>query len=111
MLLFIPRSLCALKRVAAKVEHSRFGATTGIRIVLIPGLFRAEACDGHRAMVAEVKRSKKVSGPFYGKGPDTFYLSILLSRFYPLSARPRSADVHAIGANQGLLKTDLAVSK
>jgi len=53
MLLFIPRSLCALKRVAAKVEHSRFGATTGIRILLIPGLFRAEACDGHRAMVVQ----------------------------------------------------------
>ena len=27
MLLFIPRSLCALKRVAAKAEHARFGAT------------------------------------------------------------------------------------
>jgi hypothetical protein len=27
MLLFIPRSLCALKRVAAKSEHARFGAT------------------------------------------------------------------------------------
>ena len=27
MLLFIPRSLCALKRVAAKVEHAKFGAT------------------------------------------------------------------------------------
>jgi hypothetical protein len=51
MLLFIPRSLCALKRVAAKTEHSRFGATTGIRIALASGLFRAEACDGHRAMV------------------------------------------------------------
>jgi len=25
MLLFIPRSLCALKRVAAKSEHARFG--------------------------------------------------------------------------------------
>jgi hypothetical protein len=24
MLLFIPRSLCALKRVAAKAEHARF---------------------------------------------------------------------------------------
>ena len=45
MLLFIPRSLCALKRVAAKSEHARFGATTGIRIALASGLYRAEARD------------------------------------------------------------------
>ena len=31
MLLFIPRSLCALKRITAKSEHARFGATQGIR--------------------------------------------------------------------------------
>src|SRR5918995_711979 len=53
MLLFIPRSLCALKRVAAKSEHVRFGATQGIRITLAPGLYRAEATDGHRAMVVQ----------------------------------------------------------
>src|SRR5947209_8247731 len=53
MLLFIPRSLCALKRIAAKTEHCRFGATMGIRIALAPGLFRAEACDGNRAMVVQ----------------------------------------------------------
>lgn len=53
MLLFIPRSLCALKRVAAKSEHSRFGATQGIRITLAPGMYRAEATDGHRAMVVQ----------------------------------------------------------
>jgi hypothetical protein len=40
MLLFIPRSLCALKRVAAKAEHARFGATQGIRIALRSGLYR-----------------------------------------------------------------------
>jgi hypothetical protein len=34
MLLFIPRSLCALKRIAAKTEHHRFAATTGIRIAM-----------------------------------------------------------------------------
>jgi hypothetical protein len=51
MLLFIPRSLCALKRVAAKAEHARFGATQGIRIVLRSGLYRAEATDGRRAIV------------------------------------------------------------
>jgi hypothetical protein len=34
MLLFIPRLLCALKRVGAEAEHARFGATQGIRIAL-----------------------------------------------------------------------------
>ena len=53
MLLFIPRSLCALKRVAAKAEHARFGATQGIRIALAAGLYRAEATDGRRAMVVQ----------------------------------------------------------
>ena len=53
MLLFISRSLCALKRVAAKSEHSKFGATQGIRIALASGLYRAEACDGHRAIVVQ----------------------------------------------------------
>jgi hypothetical protein len=51
MLLFIPRSLCALKRVAAKAEHARFGVTQGIRIALRSRLYRAEATDGRRAMV------------------------------------------------------------
>jgi hypothetical protein len=53
MLLFIPRSLCALKRVAAKAEHARFGATQGIRIAVAAGLYRAEATDGHRAIIAQ----------------------------------------------------------
>jgi hypothetical protein len=53
MLLFIPRSLCALKHVAAKAEHARFGATQGIRIALRSGLYRAEASDGRRAMVVQ----------------------------------------------------------
>jgi len=53
MLLFIPRSLCALKRVAAKAAHARFGATQGIRVALVSGLYRAEACDGHRAIVVQ----------------------------------------------------------
>src|ERR1700758_1179155 len=53
MLLFIPRSLCALKRVAAKVEHARFGATQGIRIALASGVYRAEATDGRRALIVQ----------------------------------------------------------
>src|SRR5262245_760459 len=36
----LPRSLCALKRVAAKSEHARFGATKGIRIASRSGLYR-----------------------------------------------------------------------
>ena len=55
MLLFIPRSLCALKGVAAKSEHARFGATQGIRIAAARGLYRAEATDGHRAIVVQGK--------------------------------------------------------
>ena len=53
MLLFIPRSLCALKRVAAKAEHAKFGATQGIRIALASGVYRAEATDGRRAMIVQ----------------------------------------------------------
>src|SRR5262249_31991635 len=53
MFLFIPRSLCALKRVAAKAEHHRFGAPQGIRIALESGLYRAEATDGRRAVVVQ----------------------------------------------------------
>jgi hypothetical protein len=53
MLLFIPRSLCALKRVAARYEHAKFGATQGIRIALRSGLYRAEATDGRRAIVVQ----------------------------------------------------------
>jgi hypothetical protein len=53
MLVFIPRSLCALKRVAAKAEHARYGATQGIRITLASGLYRAEATDGRRAVIVQ----------------------------------------------------------
>jgi hypothetical protein len=53
MLLFIPRSLCALKRIAAKEGHARFQATQGIRIALASGVYRAEATDGRRAMVVQ----------------------------------------------------------
>jgi hypothetical protein len=53
MLLFIPRSLSALKRVAAKAKHARYGATTGIRITLASGVYRAEATDGRRVVVVQ----------------------------------------------------------
>jgi hypothetical protein len=47
------RVRCALKRVAAKAEHARYGATTGIRITVASGLYRAEATDGRRAVVVQ----------------------------------------------------------
>jgi len=53
MLLFIPRSLCALKRIAAKAEHSRYGATQGIRFSQVSGIYRAEATDGLRAILVQ----------------------------------------------------------
>ena len=46
-------TLCALKRVAAKAEHARYGATQGIRITLASGLYRAEAIDGRRAVIVQ----------------------------------------------------------
>ena len=63
MLLFIPRSLCALKRVAAKSEPIRFGATQGIRIAVAAGLYRAEATDGHRAIAGSPGNGSGVSPP------------------------------------------------
>lgn len=53
MYLFIPRSLCALKRMVAKSEHARFGATTGIHLWTADGMYRAEATDGRRAIVVQ----------------------------------------------------------
>ena len=60
MFLFIPRSLCALDGVAAKADHPRFAATQGIRIALACGMYRAEATDGRRAVVAQGIRRKPV---------------------------------------------------
>ena len=57
MLLFIPRSLCALKRIAAKVEHARFGATQGIRIALASGLHQQPGPRG--ALPEEAAQTRK----------------------------------------------------
>ena len=53
MFLFIPRALCALKRLVARTEHARYGATTGIHFWTADGMYRAEATDGRRAIVVQ----------------------------------------------------------
>jgi hypothetical protein len=81
MLLFIPRSLCALKRVAAKAEHSRFGATTGIRIAVSSGLFRAEATDGRRVLVVQgLVPALDPPWPGFKDTPDDAFQTIILPK-------------------------------
>ncbi len=81
MLLFIPRSLCALKRVAAKVEHAKFGATMGIRIALASGVYRAEATDGRRAMVVQgLVPGEEPPWPGFKDLPDDAFETVILPR-------------------------------
>src|SRR5262245_1202644 len=81
MYLFIPRSLCALKRVAAKSEHVKFGATQGIRITLAPGLYRAEATDGRRAMVVQgLTPSEEPPWPGFRELPDDACEAVILPK-------------------------------
>jgi hypothetical protein len=81
MLLFIPRSLCALKRVAAKTEHHRFGATQGIRIAVAAGLYRAEATDGHRAIIAQgLASTEEPPWPGFKELPDDACEAIILPK-------------------------------
>src|SRR5262245_51915752 len=81
MLLFIPRSLCALKRVAAKAEHARFGATQGIRIAMKPGLYRAEATDGHRAIIVQGMAPKEEPPwPGFKELPDDAFEAIIMPK-------------------------------
>src|SRR6266850_388664 len=81
MLLFIPRSLCALKRVAAKTEHHKFGATQGIRFAVAAGLYRAEATDGHRVIVVQ-GLAPEVDPPWPGfkETPDDAFEAIILPK-------------------------------
>ena len=54
MLLFIPRSLCALKRVAAKEGHARYARPRRASASpWLSGVYRAEATDGRRAMIVQ----------------------------------------------------------
>jgi hypothetical protein len=81
MLLFIPRSLCALKRVAAKSEHARFGPTQGIRIALASGLYRAEATDGRRAIVVQgLVPVEDPPWPGFKETPDDAFEAIILPK-------------------------------
>ena len=81
MLLFIPRSLCALKRVAAKAEHARYAATQGIRIALASGVYRAEATDGRRAMIVQgLTPGENPPWPGFKDLPDDACEAIILPR-------------------------------
>jgi hypothetical protein len=81
MLLFIPRSLCALKRVAAKAEHARFGATQGIRITSTSGLYRAEATDGRRAIVVQgMAPNEDPPWPGFKDLPDDAFETVILPK-------------------------------
>src|SRR5262245_21517316 len=81
MLLFIPRSLCALKRVAAKAEHARFGATQGIRIAMKLGLYRAEATDGHRAIIVQgLAPKEEPPWPGFKELPNDAFEAIILPK-------------------------------
>lgn len=51
MLLFIPRSLVALKRLAGASQ--RYSATSGLRLSLNYNLWRAEVTDGRRLLVVQ----------------------------------------------------------
>ncbi len=65
MLLFIPRSLCALKRVAAKTEHHRFGGRNWERekaIVCFAPL-PASLASGHGGRAAWRLRPKRNPPP------------------------------------------------
>jgi hypothetical protein len=81
MFLFIPRSLCALKRVAAKADHPRFSATQGIRIALACGMYRAEATDGRRAVVVQgMVPTEEPPWPAFKELPDDAFEAIILPK-------------------------------
>jgi hypothetical protein len=77
MYAFIPRSLCALKRVAARHEHGRFGATQGIRIAVKKGLYRAEATDGRRVIYAQGVVDDDLPWPGYRDTPDDAFETVV----------------------------------
>jgi hypothetical protein len=53
MLLFIPRSLCGAEACRRQVGTRPLWCQPGIRIALATGLYRAEATDGHLAIVVQ----------------------------------------------------------
>lgn len=62
MFAFIPRSLCALKRVVAKAD-TRYEAMTGIQITVKKGLCRADATDGRRALIVHCQQPEDMPWP------------------------------------------------
>lgn len=61
MYLYLPRSLCALKRIVARDQHERFGASTGILIEAIgDAAFTAVATDGKRLLSVQGNCPDKV---------------------------------------------------
>ena len=96
MLLFIPRSLCALKRVAAKSEHARFGATQGIRIAVRSGLYRAEATDGHRALVVQgLVPAEEPPWPGFKETPDDAFQAIVLPKDLERACKVGDSDLQS----------------
>ena len=78
MYTFLPRSLLALKRICAKQEHSRFSATTAIRLTVREGLFRAEATDGRRAVVVQGPVPDDVPWPAFVHTSDDAFEALIL---------------------------------
>src|SRR5205823_6016723 len=98
MFLFIPRSLCALKRVAAKAEHHRFGATQGIRIALASGLYRAEATDGRRAVVVQGQvPTEEPPWPGFRDLPDDACETIVLPKDLERASKLGDDSVQSLG--------------
>ncbi|HYV36612.1 MAG TPA: hypothetical protein VE988_12950 [Gemmataceae bacterium] len=81
MFLFIPRSLCALKRVAAKADHLRLAATQGVRIAEAGCLYRADGTDGRRAVVVQgMAPTEEPPWPAFKELPDNAYEAITLPK-------------------------------
>jgi hypothetical protein len=111
MLLFIPRSLCALKRVAAKSEHARFGATQGIRIANIRGLYRAEATDGHRAIIVQgLTPTEEPPWPGFKELPDDACEAIILPKDLERACKVGEAVLQSRFDSVGLATQGNAVS-
>src|SRR4030095_9992107 len=111
MLLFIPRSLCALKRVAAKSEHARFGATQGIRIANIRGLYRAEATDGHRAIIVQgLTPTEEPPWPGFKELPDDACEALILPKDLERACKVGEAVLQSRFDSVGLATQGNAVS-
>ena len=63
MLLFIPRSLCALKWIAAKTEHARFGGPNWERSNVSFAPLPASLAFGHGGRAARRLRPKRNPPP------------------------------------------------